>query len=157
MLKSRRPAPEEKINSSDIIRLLVMYKPAVQKIFHGQVLLSWDREKKEIQLEIPCTGNYYSKEALAHTNFHKLNLDELIPAVVLMKTVDDWMDLLTPQEAEALFLRFVDVDHKGLHHGYKLMSYKEIGKKMGMDKKTVWEHVQRALVKIQKLAFPHEI
>jgi len=37
------------------------------------------------------------------------------------------------------------------------MSYKEIGKKMGMDKKTVWEHVQRALVKIQKLAFPHEI
>ena len=155
MLKSRRPAPE-KINSSDIIRLLVMYKPAVQKIFHGQVLLSWDREKKEIQLEIPCTGNYYSKEALAHTNFHKRNLDELIPAVVLMKTVDDWMDLLTMQEAEALFLRFVDVDHKGLHQ-LKLMSYKEIGKKMGLDKKTVWEHVQRALAKIQKLAFPHEI
>jgi len=150
VLKSRRPAPE-KINSSDIIRLLVMYKPAVQKIFHGQVLLSWDREKKEIQLEIPCTGNYYSKEALAHTNFHKRNLDELIPAVVLMKTVDDWMDLLTMQEAEALFLRFVDVDH------HQLMSYKEIGKKMGLDKKTVWEHVQRALVKIQKLAFPHEI
>lgn len=136
----------------DVIQLLQAYKPAVMKVFRNQVHLYWDREAKEIKWEIPPRGAFYSKKVVYHQlSYRVLGLEELIRPVWILRTVDEWIELLPPEEAEALFWKYVNHDFErnpDRPYRYETLSYDEIAQRMGTTKQRVWRLVRRGLGKI---------
>jgi len=144
---------EVPVTVEDVIRILQMYKPSAQKIFRNKVNLAFSREKKEILFEIPASGNFYSKKVVYYQlSYRVLGLEELIRPVALLRLVDEWIELLDVDEAEAVFWRYVNHDfERDLDDNirrYATLSYEEIAKKMNTDPKCVWRFCQRALNKI---------
>jgi hypothetical protein len=144
---------EVPVTVEDVIRILQMYKPSAQKIFRNKVNLAFSREKKEILFEIPAPGNFYSKKVVYYQlGYRVLGLEELIRPVALLRLVDEWIELLDVDEAEAVFWRYVNHDfERDLDDNirrYATLSYEEIAKKMNTDPKCVWRYCRRALAKI---------
>jgi len=124
-------------------------------VFRNRVNLYFDRSKKEIKLEIPCGGGFYSKKVVYYQlNYKVLGLEELIKPVLILKLVDKWIEELTCVEAEALFWRFINhdfeyqLDFSDWRIRYRTLSYEEIATKMKIKKQDVWKAVQRALKKL---------
>lgn len=146
---------EVPVTVEDVIRILQMYKPSAQKIFRNKVNLAFSREKKEILFEIPAPGNFYSKKVVYYQlSYRVLGLEELLKPVALLRLVDEWIELLDVDEAEAIFWRYINhdfepiVDELDWRIKYKTLSFEEIAKKMNTDPKCVWRYCRRALAKI---------
>jgi len=146
---------EVPLTENDIINILQKYKPAAQKVFRGKVNLWFDRKAKEIQFEIPAMGTFYDKDIVyKQLNYKILGLDKLIPYVYTLKLVDEWIEKLSPRQAEAIFWRYINhdfeisLDKMDWRIKYKTLSYEEIARRMGSDVKNVWLGVKRALKKI---------
>ena len=86
---------EVPLTENDIINILQKYKPAAMKVFRNRVNLYFDRSKKEIKLEIPCGGGFYSKKVVYYQlNYKVLGLEELIKPVLILKLVDKWIEFI---------------------------------------------------------------
>jgi len=149
---------EVPITTEDVIRILQKYKPAAMKVFHNKVNLYFDREKKEIMFEIPCTGGYYSKKVVYHQLSYKvLGLEELIKPVYILRLVDEWIEALSERQAEAIFWRCINHDFEvaadvsDWRIQFKTLSYEQIAERMGCSPQKVYIHVKKGLGKILKM------
>ena len=100
-------------------------------------------------------GTFYDKDIVyKQLNYKILGLDKLIPYVYTLKLVDEWIEKLSPRQAEAIFWRYINhdfeisLDKMDWRIKYKTLSYEEIARRMGSDVKNVWLGVKRALKKI---------
>lgn len=145
---------EVPVTVEDVIRILQSYKACAQRVFRNKVNLAFSREKKEILFEIPAAGNFYSKKvAYYQLSYRVLGLEELLKPVALIKLVDTWIEkVLSPEEAEVLFWRFINHDFEREMYDrmkkYVTLSYMEIARRMQKDDRTVWRICKRALAKI---------
>ncbi len=148
---------EAPITVEDTIQILQQYKPAVMKVFRNKVNLYFDRERKEIRLEIPTGGFYCKKVVYYQLSYRVLGLEELIKPVTILKLVDEWFEMLSPRQAEALFWRYVNHDFETVADiqdwriRYKTLSYEQIAERMDCTPQTVYEYVKQGLKKIVKI------
>lgn len=141
-------------SAEEVIEILQSYKGAAQVLFRSKVNLSFDRQTKEIQFEIPPAGEYYLKKVSCHQLGYRVpKLESLIEPAALIKLVDTWIEkVLSPEEAEVLFWRFINHDFEREMYDrmkkYVTLSYMEIARRMQKDDRTVWRICKRALAKI---------
>lgn len=149
---------EAQITTEEVIRILQQYKPAAMKIFRNKVNLYFNREKKEIMFEIPCSGGYYSKKVVYYQlNYKVLGLEELIKPVYILRLVDEWIEALSGRQAEAIFWRFINHDFEvaadvsDWRIQFKTLSYEQIAERMGCSPQKVYIHVKKGLEKILEM------
>ncbi|WP_129408071.1 sigma factor-like helix-turn-helix DNA-binding protein [Marinitoga lauensis] len=72
-------------------------------------------------------------------------------ALVIIKVVEEWLELLTSHEKEVIFWRYINHDFERTLNKkmkYKTLSYAEIAKKMNLDRKCIWRIEKKAFKKI---------
>ncbi len=152
-----------------IIRILQAYKGAWARLFkpQGQTIhLCWNREKKEIEIEAHPGGPVIDKDGFLHKAYRQLwDVKHLAPSLLTIYTVEKWLSILTTEEAEAIFWRYINHDWEkssveeeanGMPH-YRTLSYREIAIKMGVSHAQVRNLCDRALWKITKIAIPESL
>ena len=144
-------AQENTLKAEDVIEILQMYKPAIQKLFRGQVALFFDRARKEIGIEVPGSGLLFASSFAKRTGFREPYLGELVRAGAVVRIVDEWITQLPLQQAEAIFHRYINhdfepvADESDWRIRYKTLSYREIAQKMGISLRRAYVLVQRGL------------
>ena len=74
--------------------------------------------------------------------------EELIRSLKILDEVEKWLNLLTEQEKEVVFWRYINHDFEREKGFYKTLSFEKIGEKLGIDKKKVWRIAEKAIGKI---------
>lgn len=149
---------ETTLKAEDIIEILQMYKPAIQKLFRKPVALYFDRTKKEIGIEAPGSGLLFTLSLAKKMGFKEPCLEELVRAGVVVRIVDEWITQLPLQQAEAIFHRYINhdfepvADESDWRIRYKTLSYREIAKKMNISLRRAYVLVQRGLRGILRYA-----
>ena len=150
---------EIQFTEEDIIIILQRYKSALQKIMGKQVNLDFYDDEIHVQEKFKSDefGKIKSFGALKVKDFNEMLKDgyskDFVDALVIIKVVEDWLKILTTHEKKVIFWRYINHDFEKDKKYYKTLSYEQIGKRLGIDKKCVWRICKRALRKILDFNF----
>lgn len=142
-----------------IIGMFQSYQSAWSKILGATTYLEYSREKGEIILVVP-RGVFPVKVAKKQGIRKELSFQEVYQYLYVIQTVDIWLGELSSREREAIFYRFISHSYVettardwsyGMWWRWQTMSYEEIAKKMGVDRKTAYRLVQSGLGKIKQM------
>jgi hypothetical protein len=156
-------AQENTLKAEDVIEILQMYKPAIQKLFRRHVALYFDRNHKEIGIEVPGGGLPFTTSFTTKLGYREPRMEELVRAGTIVKVVDEWLEQLSTQQAEAVFWRYIChdfelvADESDWRIRYKTLSYREIAQKMGISLRRAYVLVQRGLRGILRYANGEEV
>ncbi|AJW76898.1 hypothetical protein X275_01245 [Marinitoga sp. 1197] len=147
---------EVQITEEDIILILQKYKPALQKIMGKQVNLDFYDDEIHVQEKFKSDefGKIKSFGALKIKDFNAMIKDgipkEFVDALVIVKVVEEWLELLTTHEKKVIFWRYINHDFEKDKKYYKTISYEKIGEKLNMSKVGVYKIVKNSLRKIKR-------
>ena len=140
------------LTEDDIIDILQQYKPSLSKIFQKPVILSVDEEG---DIHVSTSVGQMSLEPIVNTSLKVVSVEELKRPVAIVKLVEEWWEVLTPQQRKAIFYRYVDhsntqykLDVDDFRIKYNAKSEREAARLLNVSKTTLREIVDRALKKI---------
>lgn len=144
-----------RIDKETIIDLLQQYKKSLQILMGRRIHLYID-EDGEIHIEGAFKNDEYQKiksfAALKVKDFNTLIMNgipkEIVDSIVILKLIDEWMNILTTKEKIVLFHAYINHDFEKTGNHYKTLSIREISKKMNLPKSTVYDLIQKSLTKI---------
>jgi len=143
---------EVPLTEDDIIDILQQYKPSLSKIFQKPVILSVDEEGN---IHVSTSVGQMSLEPIVNTSLKVVSVEELKRPVAIVKLVEEWWEVLTPQQRKAIFYRYVDhsntqykLDVDDFRIKYNAKSEREAARLLNVSKTTLREIVDRALKKI---------